>query len=236
MQISAKKIVQGVLLAGFIAAGIRLVLTYRERNGPELKMTAVRGVDTGLSPEAYVVPKRLHAYDLKSLQVLAGKPVWVQEGYRYTVYPVAGVVVDFGHEAGMLGPIEKVEIQALRKVSAPTPGQQQVVAIFKKDGKQLALPLGTARGNDYHIYADEVLFYEDPHELYKQWPPEIWQAIAQHQMKPGMNEYQAVFALGMGTPQPSYDAAVKTVVYPNGGKPVTVTYRSGKAVEIDASR
>lgn len=236
MQAGAKKVIQVVLLVAFLITGIRLVLVWRARQEPEMKMTTGRGVDTGLSYEAYVVPKRLHAYDLKSLQVLAGKPVWVQEGYRYTVYPASGGRVDFGHEAGKLGPIERIEIKALRQVPAPTPGQQQVVAMFEKDGQQLALPLGIAHGNRYTIYADEVLFYEDPHELYRQWPPEIWQAIAQHRMKPGMNEYQAVFAIGMGTPQPSDDSTVKTVVYPNGGKPVTVTYHKGKAVEIDASR
>ena len=47
-----------------------------------------------------------------------------------------------------------------------------------------------------------------------------------------MNEFQVDFAIGMGVLDRSSDPAVKTVHYPNGGKPVTVTYRNGKAAEI----
>jgi hypothetical protein len=68
--------------------------------------------------------------------------------------------------------------------------------------------------------------------LYKHWPAEVWESIEQHQIKPGMNEFQAYFAIGMGVPDRSSDPAVKTVHYPNGGKPVTITFRNGKAAEI----
>jgi hypothetical protein len=33
-------------------------------------------------------------------------------------------------------------------------------------------------------------------------------------------------------PEPSGDPAVKTVKYPNGGKPLIITYRNGKAADI----
>jgi hypothetical protein len=36
----------------------------------------------------------------------------------------------------------------------------------------------------------------------------------------------------MGIPESSSDPATKTVTYPNGGKPVIVTYRNGRAAEI----
>ncbi|MBV9573061.1 MAG: hypothetical protein JOY93_03330, partial [Acidobacteriales bacterium] len=66
-------------------------------------------------------------------------------------------------------------------------------------------------------------------------PPEVWEAIEHHQVKPGMNEIQADFAIGMGIPESSGEESIKTVNYPNGGKPVTVTYSNGKAIEIKAS-
>lgn len=238
MQAKTTRVIQVILLIAFLVAGIRLGLLWRERHqgGPGLQTKAGRpAVDMGLSADAYVVPKRLHAYDLKSLAAgLEGKPVWIIEGYRYTIYPFAGGRADFAHEAGMLGPIEKVDVKQVREVPSPNSGQKQLVAVFDKDGKQMALPLGTVRGKDYRIYADEVLFYQDPHELYKHWSPEAWQAIEQHQVKPGMSEMQALFALGMGTPQAQQDSSVKTVTYPNNGKPVTITFRDGKAAQIDA--
>ena len=61
---------------------------------------------------------------------------------------------------------------------------------------------------------------------------DVWAAIEQRQMKVGMNEMQADFAIGMGVPERSSDPAEKTVTYLNGGKPLIVTYRDGRAAEI----
>ncbi|MDP9268431.1 MAG: hypothetical protein M3P27_08930 [Acidobacteriota bacterium] len=239
MNVKTKKVIQGVLLAAFLVAAVRLVMVYRERDEPVAGLTsrARPEVDTGLDADAYVVPKRLHAYDLKSArQQLVGQPAWMREGYRYTLYPVSGGRVDFGKEAGTLGPIEQITIKDVRLQAAPSAvGGEQLVAVFvRRDGKELALPIGTKRGSDFTIYADEALFLEDPHQLYKHWPEPVWQAVAQHQVKPGMNEMQASFAIGMGTPHQSDDPAERVVEYPNGGKPLTVTYRHGKATRIDA--
>jgi len=60
----------------------------------------------------------------------------------------------------------------------------------------------------------------------------VWQAIGQHEVKPGMDELQADFAVGMGVPDAGASSDNKTVRYPNGGKPLVVTYQGGKAMEI----
>jgi hypothetical protein len=104
--------------------------------------------------------------------------------------------------------------------------------VFEQDGKTYAVPIGSKTGDSYQIYSDEMFFVQDPRELFKHWPANVWQSIDQHQIKPGMNEFQAYFSIGMGVPEGSSDPAVKTVHYPNGGKPVTITFRNGKAAEI----
>jgi len=48
------------------------------------------------------------------------------------------------------------------------------------------------------IYSDEMLYIEDPRELYKHWPAGLWQSVEKHEVKPGMNELQADFAIGWG--------------------------------------
>ena len=106
------------------------------------------------------------------------------------------------------------------------------MAVFEKAGKSYAFPIGSVKAGNYQIYSDEMLFIQDPHELYKHWPADIWDAIEKHEVKLGMNEFQVAFAIGMGVPERSSDPAVKTVHYPNGGKPVSVTYRNGRAAEI----
>lgn len=186
-----------------------------------------------LNADYYVTPRKLRPYDLKSAQQLAEQPGWVREGYRYVYYPYDPVArrVDFGHEVGTLGPLEKLDIRKVISQSTPgAPGEHQIMAAFEKNGKSYAFSVGSESGGDYHIYSDDMLFNQDPHELYKHWPSDVWSAIESHQVKPGMNELQASFAIGMGVPQSS--GSDKTVKYPNGGKPVTVMYSEGKAVKV----
>jgi len=161
--------------------------------------------------------------------------VWVREGYQHTYYPYNPVRhrTDFSREAGLLLPIQKLEIKDVVTDSAPHSAHlHQVMAVFEQDGKTYAVPIGSVTGNSYSIYSDDLFFIQDPHELFKHWPPDIWAAIDQHQVKPGMNQSQVDFALGMGTLERSSDSAVQTARYANGGKPFTIKYRDGKVSEI----
>ncbi|HEY6764721.1 MAG TPA: hypothetical protein VI386_08110 [Candidatus Sulfotelmatobacter sp.] len=179
----------------------------------------------------YVTPKKLYPFDLKSAKQLTLQPVWVKEGYRYTYYPYDSVVkrADFEHETGLLGPIERLEIKDVAILSGP--GGRQMAALFQKDGKSYALPIGLERQGQYKIYSDEIFYIEDPHVLYKHWGADVWQAVEQHEVKPGMNELQADFAVGMGVPDAGPSSDEKTVRYPNGGKPLVVVYHGDKVVE-----
>jgi hypothetical protein len=226
-----KQKIQLTLGAAILIAGVRTAYILYERH--EAAQPVVTR-EAPLNADYYVVPKRLHAYDLQSAKELTKQPVWVKEGYRYTYYPYSNHHADFKQEAGLLLPIEKLQITDVVTEATPgLPGQRQLLAVFEKDGKSYAVPIGSVKGSDYQIYSDEMLYIQDPHDLYKHWTAETWAAIEQHQVKPGMNELQADFAIGMGIPERSSDPqAVKTVNYPNGGHAVSITYREGKAAEI----
>jgi len=141
--------------------------------------------------------------------------------------------VDFGQDAGTLGPIEKLSIKDVVTASNRPQGQPaQVVAVFEKEGKGYAVPIGYEANGEFKIYSDEMFFIEDPHELYKHWPEDVWEAVERHEVKPGMNEMQADFAIGMGVPDAGDVSYEKTVRYPNGAKPLVVVYHDGKAAEI----
>src|SRR6266700_3264716 len=107
-----------------------------------------------------------------------------------------------------------------------------MLAGFEQAGKFFATPVGTEKQGDYRFYINDMLFIEDPHQLYKHWPPDVWQAVDQHQVKPGMNELQADFALGIGLLENGGDSTDRTLNYPNGGKPVKISFHDGKAIEI----
>jgi hypothetical protein len=232
MTSESKQKIQLVLVIVIAVAALRAGYVVYERHAGAAKDAAQQAPP--LNPDYYVVPKKLYPYDLKSAKQLTQQPVWVREGYRFAYYPydVARRHSDFSHEAGLLLPIQKLEIKDVVADASPHSQSQQVMAVFAQDGKTYAVQIGLKTGDSYQIYSDEMFFVQDPRELFKHWPADVWQSIDQHQIKPGMNEFQAYFSIGMGVPERSSDPAVKTVHYPNGGKPVTITFRDGKAAEI----
>jgi len=240
MNPDAKQKIQLALLLAMVVAGLRTGYILYERH--EDKVAAEKqkhDQNVGYSnPDYYVSPKKLYPYDVKSAKQLTQQPVWVKEGYRYTYYrydPVSKQV-DFAHEAGLLLPIEKLEIKDVitATMAGANGARRQVMAVFQKDGKSYAVPIGFEADQQFTIYSDEMFFVEDPHDLYKHWSPDVWQAVEQHQVKPGMNELMADFAIGMGVPDGNGGSNEKTVRYPNGGKPLVVVYENGKAAEIKA--
>jgi hypothetical protein len=236
MSEEAKKRIQIALALAVVVAGVRAgYILYQRHEDYVAAQKQVQARNAGYSnAEYYVSPKKLHPFDLNSAKQLTLQPVWTKEGYRYTYYRYVPVVksVDFAHDAGLLGPIERLEIKDVMAMPAPG-GRKQVVATFEKDGHSFAVPIGFETEGQYKIYSDEMFYVEDPHDLYKFWSADVWQAIAQHEVKPGMDELQADFAIGMGVPDAG-SLEDKTVRYPNGGKPLVVTYREGKAAEIKA--
>ena len=223
------KIIQIVLLVAIAAAAINLYLTFRERR---IEFVKAKRVETPLNPDYYVTPKKLHPQDLKDAQELTKQPVWVQVGYSITFYPYSGRA-DFEHPAGTLGPLEKLDIQKV--VLDRTPGsatQKQVMAVFEKDGKRYAFPIGAEDNGSYVFYSDQMLFIQDPHELYKHWPATVWKDIDNHQVKLGMSELQASFAIGAGSPEGTGMSNPRIVNFPDNGHPVRITFTDGKATDI----
>jgi hypothetical protein len=232
----AKQRIQLALVAAMVIAGLRAGYILYQRHEDRVAAEKVKQAsNAGYSnPDYYVSPKKLYPYDLKTARQLTTMPVWVKEGYRYSYYPYnpASKHVDFDHEAGLLLPIEQLAIKDV-VAAVPKAGQKpQMMAVFEKEGKSYAVPIGFESEGQYTIYSDEMFFIEDPRALYKHWSPDVWQAVEQHQVKPGMNELQADFAIGMGVPDAGDNSYQKTVRYPNGGKPLVIVYHDGKAAEI----
>lgn len=237
MSPETKHRIQLALLAAFVLASARVGYIFYQRHQDKLAAERQKhAADVGYSnPDYYVSPKKLYPYDLKTARQLTQQPVWVKEGYRYAYYPyvASSKRVDFDHEAGTLGPIEKLAVKDVVTAANRVTGQpKQIVAVFDEEGKSYAVPIGYEENGEYKIYSDEMFFVEDPHELYKHWSQDVWQAVEQHQVKPGMNELQADFAIGMGVPDAGDTSYEKTVRYPDGGKPLVVVYHDGKAAEI----
>jgi hypothetical protein len=235
----ARQKIQFALLLALVVATLRAgYILYQRHEDKVAAEKQKQAQNVGYSnADYYVSPKKLYPYDVKSAKQLTQQPVWVKEGYRYAYYRYDGASkhVDFSHDAGLLLPIEKLEIQDVVTAMPAGKGERkQVMAVFQKEGKTYAVPIGFEAEEQYKIYSDEMFFVENPRDLYKHWPPDVWQAVEQHEVKPGMNEMQTDFSIGMGVPDAGNSSNEKTVRYPNGGKPVVVVYHDGKAAEIKA--
>ncbi len=229
-----QKKLQVILAVAIVLAGGRAAYIVYERH-EAMKEDAKPRQETALKADYYVTPKRLHAYDLKSARQLTEQPVWVKYGNQLTYYPydLQRRKTDFGHEAGLLLPLEKLAIRdVVTDVAPQAPGNKQVLACFSLDGKNYAVPIGAEKGSDFKLRADDIFFLEDPHDLYKHWPADVWKKIDAHEVQSGMSELQASFAIGTGVPEGSGDYGSRTLHYANGGKPLVITFQNDKAVEI----
>lgn len=239
MQSGVKRRVQIILAGAMVLAAARTGYIFYARSNDahqaiEQEQQRQRKKDT-LDADYYVTPRKLYAYDLAGARELTKSPVWVRTGYGTFYYPFDPVAkhADFAHEAGLLGPLEKLQITSVVLDRAPkAPGQKQIMAVYAKDGKHFAFPLGAQQGSSFTLYANEMLFLDDPRGLYKHWPREVWDAIDQHQVRPGMNELQTDCAVGMGLLDGSGLGQERVLHYANGGTRLTVTFRKGRAIEI----
>src|SRR5579863_8052418 len=167
-----KQKIQITLLIGMLIAGIRLAVILYERHEEAIEQTKKKEAPA-LNPDYYVTPKKLYPYNLKSAKQLTQQPAWVKVGYAYSYYSYNPATrhTDFSHEAGKLLPIQKLEIKdVVTGVSPKDPGERQILAVFDQAGKHYAAPIGTQRDGDYKFFSDDMLFIEDPHQLYKHWP------------------------------------------------------------------
>src|SRR6202035_2566872 len=143
----ARQKLQLALLLAMVVAGMRAGYIIDQRHedraaAEKQKQAASVGYS---NPDYYVTEKKLYPYDLKSAKQLTQQPVWVKEGYRYTYYRYDSATkqVDFAHDAGLLLPIQKLEMKDVTSdVSPRAADQRQVMALFDRDGKSYAVPIG----------------------------------------------------------------------------------------------
>jgi hypothetical protein len=144
--------------------------------------------------------------------------LWVIEGYRWKTQP----------GGRLLEPMEKIVPTAI------TSRGEAAVIRFERDGRTESVEAGTPA----RVYIDEMFFIKDPKELYSHWPEETWTKVENHEIEPGMTEFQVAFALGAGQPLRSSQRGESRVVeytlcQEAGIQPVRVTFQAGRAVEIE---
>jgi hypothetical protein len=159
-------------------------------------------------------------------------------------YPSTGRHADYANTAGTLLGAEPLLIKGYFEQAAPATsrsriprGDRHVLLAFTKPksdtpDKEYAVPVGYHDQSGYTLYTDEIFFYDDPHELYKHWGPEVWKAVDSHQVILGMSEREVQMALGQVSQSTSNDYGDRLVVYDNLGKPMDVTFVKNKVTSF----
>jgi len=231
---SGKKFAIGGTLLLLLSVGIELAWLHHERNAP---MKVPDKPDYGpTDPDDLVFLKKQRPSSLADEKQLVGKTVWVSAGGQMDYYPYASHHADYGKPVGTLLGAEPLIVKEAFEQVAPKSsifripgGDKQVLLAFTlpksaDPAKEYAFPVGYREGSDYTFFSDDILFYDDPHELFKYWGPQIWQAVDTHQVILGMNERQVQLSLGQVSKSVSNEYGNRLVVYANLGHPIAVTF------------
>lgn len=220
------------------AVGVRVGLIYRERHASE---AAPSGPVYKVDDDDLVFLKKTHPSTLKDVKDLAGKPLWISAGGQMDIYPYRGHTVEYAKPSGLLLGAERIDVKdAVEAVAPPSAtfripgGDRQVLIVFTRPNaaETYAVPVGYREKGQYTFFVDEIFFYDDPHQLYKRWSAETWKAIDEHRAVLGMNERQAMLALGQVSTSESQNYGNRTVAYDHQGHPVSMTFEKDKATAV----
>ena len=231
---SGKKAAIGGTLVALLAVGGQIVYLHHQRT---LAGKVAAPVDYGpTDPDDLVFLKKERPSSLAEVKQLDSTTIWVSAGGQMEYYPYAGHHADYAKSAGtLLGAEPLIVKDAFEQVAPKTAtyripgGDKQVLLAFTMPKsadpkKEYAVPVGYVQGGDYTFFADEVFFYDDPHQLYKHWGAQVWQAVETHQVILGMNERQVELSLGQVSKSVSNEYGNRMVVFANVGHPMAVTF------------
>ena len=114
---------------------------------------------------------------------LAGKSVWMRNGYSMPYYTYTAGRVNYGKQIGLLPPGQRLDVKKAIKAVAPAPvsnkvphGDHQALIVFTLpgDSNEYALAVGAIQGQQEQYFDDLLFFYDDPHTIYAHWPRDTW--------------------------------------------------------------
>ena len=242
---SGVKLGIGVSLLVVLAVGGELIYLHHERSKPMVVKAPER---EKIADDDLVFLKKKRPSSMADLKELVGTTVWVSAGGQMDYYPYAGKRIVYGKPSGTLLGAEPMQVKGFAESVAPKAaavripgGDRQVSMVFTLPGssdtaKEYAVPIGYHEAGQYTFYTDELFFYDDPHELYKHWGPEVWKAVDEHRVILGMNERQVELSLGQVSKSTSQDYGNRMVVFANLGKPMAVTFEKNKVTAFRADQ
>ncbi|HEX8811546.1 MAG TPA: hypothetical protein VF742_06100 [Terracidiphilus sp.] len=222
-----------------LIGGIYLAIVFHNR--AKEAVATNKAPEQQLTADEVAIDRQEFPAHFDDVAELAGKSVWMRNGFSMPYYAYTGSHVNWAKQIGLLPPAQRLDVKKAIKAAAPASisnkvphGDHQALVVFTLpgDSNEYALAVGAMEGQQEQYFDDILFFYDDPHTIYAHWPKETWAAIDAHQPKQGMNELQVSLALGMNFQTDSQDKGNRTVIYDVNGKKTTVTFANDKATTI----
>jgi hypothetical protein len=235
----------GAITLVVLAIAAWRILSYEhERNSPGIAMNKPTQRQS-TADELVYVPKML-IDSMKSARTLNGKSVWMKTGYTVPYYAYRAGRVIFAEQPGWLPPAQELHVKDFVEVTTPPDwnssiprGPKNAFVVFTEPRRngEFAAPIASLDGVNSTWACDDIFFYQDPSTLYH-WPPEVWQAVAQHTARQGMSELQTTMALGNLQQSDSKDLGDRTVKYTTVDQGQThhfsVSFAGNKATSVSS--
>jgi hypothetical protein len=224
-----------------LIGGIYLAIVFHNR--AKDNAVANKAPEEHLTADEIAIDRQEFPAHFDDVSELAGKSVWMRNGYSIPYYPYTGGHVNYAKQVGLLPPAQRLDVKKAIKAVAPASvsnkvphGDHQALLIFTLPGdtSEYAIAVGAIQGQQEQYFDDLLFYYDDPHTIYSHWPKDTWAAVDSHQAKQGMNELQMSLALGMNITVDSQDKGNRTVNYDVNGKKISVTFANDKATSIQA--
>ena len=102
---------------------------------------------------------------------------------RSPYFPYASGKVDFKKRAGLIPPLQKLDLKKAIKAAVPADVDDGIeprnatgdgwCSQLPGDTKEYATPVGSMEGNEEQYYSDLLYFYDDPHTIYSNWSKDL---------------------------------------------------------------
>ena len=237
------KFVLASLALAVVAIGGRFWMLYHH-NQQVLHAPNAADATPDYTADQMVFRKQRHPAFLKDEHGLIGQPVWMAVGGQLDYYRDTNNHADYMKSAGTLDCAEELDIRSVFEQVAPAnaavripKGYRQVLLAFtlpkSTDPKALyAVPVGDYDNTGYNFLDDQLFYYDDPRQMYKQWGTDTWAHIDKHEVVTGMTENQAMMALGQVMQLHGDTEGDRSITFYRNGSPITVDFEKGKAVKV----
>jgi hypothetical protein len=219
--------------------GIYLFSVFEHRRNPGvLPQTAP---DQNLTPDDVAIVRMKFMTSFDDALTLQGTSVWMKNGYTMPYFPYEAGHIAFSKRIGVIPSAQQLDIKKVIKAVPPpdlddgmSHGTRQFFVVFAlpNNPARYATVIGAFDGSQEEYFCDMLFYYDDPHKIYDNWPPNVWAAIDAHQVIAGMSELQTQMSIGHNQHVDDSSEDNRTLTYDQAGKKWTVTFVDNKATKI----